>query len=536
MLKSLWNGAKSSILFCGRGVSKTFILALASVLYALLYPSETVLQIGSGFRQSKRILLESEKIILGELGSQERVYFAQRSLKKKIGNKGSIITKASDAWSIDFATGSSIIAIPLASGGDDRGAGAGNRIRSYRATRIALDEVKDIPKSIIDKVIRPMSIVRIDPVGEGDERENQIIMSGTIDYETNHFWQAIKLHREKVAELEGGISKDYNIIFFTFEDTYYLDDNGVKHDWSPPYKMDVKAIKQDLEDGRMTEEDWLSEYKCIPIRTTGTYYPFNIINKAMNHVVAGSEDEYLIPKLTDGVTPVAIGADVARIDDYATIVVIALNQLMEEAWDPVTQIGYNEFNHMIYAYKEKSQTYKHFALKIRDVIKRFPNVKILKIDARGGDAVLDELAFNPPDGEKPIFDPLDEMRASKIPHREGHTFLSRVAATDSLNNEWNSFTRAQMERGKFYFPKPFLRHENQELEDVYRNIRECTNQFLKIRTTLSQKTNLFRFYVDNAKKNKKDLYSATIYAMGGIKEMIYEDKDVEDIPAMAAWV
>jgi len=186
MLKSLFLRVKSSVLFCGRGVSKTFVLAIFGVLCCLLFPYEKILFVGPGFRQSKELMLEAERIVTSSLPNQEDLGFARESLRKRPGAKG-VIEKSPDAWRIEFADTSYLLAIPLSIKGKDESVGGADSVRGYRANRLLLDETKDIPQMIIDKILRPTTVVSLNPTGEDESRENQIVYSGTIDYESNHF-------------------------------------------------------------------------------------------------------------------------------------------------------------------------------------------------------------------------------------------------------------------------------------------------------------------------------------------------------------
>jgi len=531
MLKALWGESRSVVQLCGRGVSKSFMLALCGVLRCLLYPNEKILFVGSGFRQSKEMMLEAERIISGSLPSQKKLGYAKASLKKRPGAK-SVVDKSPEAWRIEWSTNSYLLAIPLASKGSDDDVGGADTIRGYRANRLYLDEVKDIPRGIIDKILRPTTVVKIDPVGGGDGRENQIVYSGTIDYDVSYFWEVIEMHRAKVREKD----KSHQFVSFTYLDTY-KDDNGVRVNWNPPYRMEIDQIESMLRDGVMSEEVWLSEYRCVPIRTAGTYYPYNLIMDASNFIVSDNpeHEEFLVPKLTDLKSPVAIGADVARVDDWSSIVVISANAVAGFDWDPRIQAGSASFNHIVYAYQCRNEPYSFFARKLREVRARFPNAIKIAIDARGGDAILDKLAFEFDAGERAWFDPDDESRAGKVNRDTAEPIIKAIKASDVLNNEWNSFVKGQFESGNLRFPKVLSRHKNSEMEDVYHNIEKLMHQFISIRTKLSAKSNMFTFTTQNPKKNKKDLYSATVYGMSVIKDSMYSNKDMNNIKPLCGY-
>lgn len=542
MLKALWNGAPSIVLFCGRGTAKTFMLGLYAVLVCMLYPNEKCVIVGSGFRQSKEVIQEGcEKIINCDLASQEEVYFARKSVKWR--QSKSIVNKSPDAWRIDWLNGSFIVAVPLSKSGDSESGGGGNNIRGYRASKLLIDETKDVPSHVISRVLEPMGVVKTDPVGDVDTGENQTVFAGTIDFESNHFWDIILQHKKSAQDINDDYHEDRNIVSFDYEDTFWVDDAGNRRNWTIPYRMAIKKILRARDSGDTPEEDWLAEYKCIPIRNTGTYYPYKLMTVVYDYLItsdpdkAGADDQYLVPKLLDHETPVAIGVDVGRVDDFFTIVVVALNQMDTRAWSDKNQTGNNTFNHVIYSFEGKSMTYIQQAIKLREILKRFPNFQKVAIDARGGEALLDQLAFNVPRGEEPIYDPEDEDRVLKLDGGvDGTTAVMKIVANERLNNEWNSFLKAQFEYDKLYIPKPMARHKISEMEEIYSCLVHMKGQFIKLRTKVSPQTNQFRFFMENPKKNKKDLYSALLYAMAGVKNILQSEELTEDQPELAAIV
>jgi len=300
--------------------------------------------------------------------------------------------------------------------------------------------------------------------------------------------------------------------------------------------MEIDEIERLRNEGIIPEEIFDSEYRCIPIRSSGTYYPYKLIMGASNYVVTEDPafEEYLIPKLNDDKSLVVIGCDVARVDDWSSIVVISLNQLMEREWDYRTQIGNASFNHVIYAYQARNQTYAAFASKIREVKDRFPNCLGIAIDARGGEAVLDQLAFDSPKGRRPWFDKEDEDRAPKVVN--GEAIITSIKATDALNNEWNSFTKAQFEHGRLRFPKTVMRHANSEMEEVHRNISKLMHQFISIRTKISEKSHLLSFTTADPKKFKKDLFSGALYAMAIAKGHLFKEVAIRKPKPLVAFV
>jgi len=191
MLDLLWH-KKFPMILATRGAGKTFILALYSLLRALLVPGSKIVIVGAGFRQAKLVF----KYI-------EQLYESSPLVKEAISHWGGP-KYGSDAATLRVGL-SSIQAIPI---------GDGEKIRGLRATVLIADEFASIPEDIFDIVIEPFTAVHMNPAERAAQQRfvsrleslgadehlleainstqgfgNQVVISGTPSHKHNHFYK-----------------------------------------------------------------------------------------------------------------------------------------------------------------------------------------------------------------------------------------------------------------------------------------------------------------------------------------------------------
>ena len=196
MLDMFWY-KKFPMVLATRGAGKTFMLALYSLLRAILVPGSKIVIVGAGFRQAKLVF----KYI-------EQLYESSPLIKEAIGYQGGP-KYGSDAATLKVGL-SYIQAIPI---------GDGEKIRGLRATVLIADEFASIPEDIFDIVIAPFTAVHMNPaeraahkrfitrlvaVGADDQLikaiestqgfGNQIIISGTPSYKHNHLYKRYSIY------------------------------------------------------------------------------------------------------------------------------------------------------------------------------------------------------------------------------------------------------------------------------------------------------------------------------------------------------
>jgi len=235
ILQIMWNSPFPMLIAC-RGGSKSFMLAVYSVLRALLDPGTKIVIVGAGLRQARLVFNYIDTI------------WSQSPILRNICGGGK---KSGPRQSVDlcyFKIGDSIIyALPM---------GDGTKIRGFRANVVIADEFASIPEDVFDIVVRGFAATAKTPVEEAKKlafekqlakldlpsdvktqlttndhkmHGNQIVYSGTAYYAFNHFakkyamWQDIicsQGDKDKISQIFGGDNlvpdgfnyKDYCII------------------------------------------------------------------------------------------------------------------------------------------------------------------------------------------------------------------------------------------------------------------------------------------------------------------------------------
>lgn len=192
VLNELWI-RKFPILIGSRGFSKSFQLALYSILRLCFMPGRKIVITGAGFRQSKIIFEYMEKI-----------WYNAPLLRDLVGNSNTDRNGPShgnDMWRF-VINESQAIAIPV---------GNGEKIRGQRANDILVDEFAVGDPNVFEHVTSGFALVAQDPLSnvkllakqakakelkivlddalDDSYKANQIILSGTAYYSFNHFYK-----------------------------------------------------------------------------------------------------------------------------------------------------------------------------------------------------------------------------------------------------------------------------------------------------------------------------------------------------------
>lgn len=192
ILREMWN-RKFPFLIGSRGMSKSFLLSLYTMLRLLILRNRKVVVCGAAFRQSK-IIFEYMKTFYGNSG-------LLRDIVSGLGNSDDMGPHR-DVDMCTFVLGDSMATfLPV---------GTGEKIRGQRANDIITDEINSINQEILEKVIFGFAAVKSSP-SEGvkleaqksiiqslnlgievkeDElyKSNQIIMSGTCGFTFQHMY------------------------------------------------------------------------------------------------------------------------------------------------------------------------------------------------------------------------------------------------------------------------------------------------------------------------------------------------------------
>ena len=199
ILQELWV-RKYPMLIATRGGSKTFLLALYSLMRALIMPNRRILVAGAAFRQSKFVHEYMETI------------WKNAPVFRDLIDQDSRPSRSPDMCEFTV-NGSSIKCIPI---------GTGEKIRGYRCQDLIVEEFSSHSREIFETVLAgfgnvsaaPADVVRrraaedmarakgIDEIALGHDTlamGNQIVLCGTAFYDFNHFADYWKKYKQIVS-------------------------------------------------------------------------------------------------------------------------------------------------------------------------------------------------------------------------------------------------------------------------------------------------------------------------------------------------
>lgn len=440
ILDTLWTKT-FPVLLASRGAGKTFMLAVYAVLRAMLTPGSKVVIVASSFRQSKLVFEYIEKI------------FDYSPIFRACCPKG--IKKPSDSWFLEVGT-SVIRALPL---------GNGEKIRGIRATHIITDEFASINPEVFQVVVRGFASVSSNPIEAATqthlEREavkqgqmtidemtksagNQIVYSGTANYQFNHFYKTFITHKALIDNKIRGSSDEVNQKLGLDDDEAlsegYLDYRDyailrIPYQGLPESYMDEKQIAQ----ARVTMPKALfqMEYECVFPTDSDGFFKRSTINAATpGHKACGGIAFGVETEGQPGFEYV-MGIDPARKTDNFAISILKL-------------LPHNETYRNVYCYSMKGKSYTKAARKIRELLAKFNIVRISMDAGGGGNAIMDILQdgkFLEP-GESPIwlFDDDEQKRF------EGEHILEIVDFTPRWIRDANYGLASDIEHKRLLFP------------------------------------------------------------------------------------
>jgi hypothetical protein len=545
-----WGLNKSiNTLFFSRGLGKTIDIAIFFTLICMLYPRiKVVTSAGTGFRGSKLLLLEMERIINGFLSGQDQVEYSKFSLKdpKKALNKDPAY------WSLPFKNGSIVYAIPLGITTE------GDIVRGLRGHLLGMDESFLIPTRLYQKSLRPMQNVLYEPNKQPNEQtfNNMLISVSTCDYDFRDFhrnfryYKAILEGKENIGDVEEDdifkiSEKDISLYEFNIDDTYYTVNGKKKFTWGIDYTKIMKERRLPTTD----IDVWMSENKNIPMNVQGGYFPFEGIEKGMNIVL--NEKRNTFPEPLDSCCAQCIlGIDKAPSGDNTGFVVIKAGTYNWADRNPdscmVANMGRTcpmlgvgrrcncgKYTQVVYAYEENKMSQQDCIKKIYELLDRY-NIIAIAMDARGGGLELSDLLK---DADyihhkigveyRPIYDPGHDSNVDGIP------ILKMYSTTQDMNMQMNGYLKGLISNQALLFPRPIReRPDNIRILESAGHIETLVNQVARIKGVPAGKG--LKFEIENIDPDtgrkipgKKDIYSALVLAVGKMRSLI-EDKINEE--------
>ena len=506
ILQELWR-RKYPMFIATRGGSKSFLLALYSVLRILFCPGSKIIFVGAGFRQSK-ILFEYV----------ESFFRASQIFRNIIGNSRTQGPKH-DTDRHSFYAGDSVIhALPI---------GDGQKIRGMRATNIISDEFHSMILEIFEVVIEGFASVNINPIekikkisnkklllnlgmdldGIEDEKYgNQTIISGTAYYAFNHFyryWQRYKA----IVQSRGDIRKLEEIFLGEVPPQFDWRDYSViriPYDVLPEGMMDETHIAKAR--ALMHSSKYQLEYTAVFVSDSNGFFKRSIIENCVTPVETIEGNIQFKASITGKQScKYVYGVDPASEDDNFTIVILELHENHRRivyGWSATKQ-KLRERLKKVGQDTSSTSYYSYCARKIRELMKIFPTDHIA-IDKQGGGIPLIEAFHHKPDiqpGEYPLWpylvrgkdDPFTWEKEEKPTDNEsGLHIVHEFQFSDAkLTEESNHNLRKDLETKTLLFPmfdsaEIGLATENDIAEGrEYDTLEDCVLEIEELKNELS---------------------------------------------------
>jgi hypothetical protein len=541
ILKELWE-RKFPMLIASRGFGKSFILSLYAVLRALILPRRKIVVVGAAFRQSKVIFEYMETI------------WRNSPMLRDLCDSDSGPRRDTDRCVLRLNE-STITCLPL---------GDGQKIRGQRANDILADEFASIPREIFENVVAGFAAVSADPVenvkrlaarnkakelgieieeeiGNIDQKDNQIILSGTAYYDFNHFatywkkWRSIiksKGNRSKLKEIFNG------------------EDPPESFDWTQysiirmPYELLPKGFMDADQVARSKATVhtgiYQMEYGACFTRDSQGFFKRSLIESCVlsqNNIISdhsGNQINFEASLIGDNNKKYIFGVDPASEVDNFSIVVLELNQDHRRIVHCWTTTRSEHKERIKKGYSSETDFYSYCARKIRDLMIKFPCVHIA-IDAQGGGiAIMESLHDNDKlkSGELPIWPIIED---DKPKDTDGERGLHILEMCQFAKHEWlaeaNHGMRKDFEDKVLIFPFfdavsiGLSSSEDMIKNRMYDTLEECVFEIEELKDELSMiqmtQTSNGRDRWDTPevivgtgkkKKMRKDRYSALLMA------------------------
>jgi hypothetical protein len=463
MLQEMWN-RRFPMLIASRGFGKSFMLSLYAMMRALLLPNRKVVVVGAAFRQSK-VLFEYMETIWNNSPILRDICDSNSGPRRDVDR---CVMRLND---------SRVTCLPL---------GDGQKIRGQRANDIISDEFASIPRDIFETVVAGFAAVSADPIDNvkriaaekkakelgvtldaqeesvANNKDNQIILSGTAYYDFNHFatywkkWKSIiksKGQRAKLRDVFGGEDPpadfdwtEYSVIRIPYE---LLPEGFMDAAQVARSKATVHAGIYQMEFGACFTRDSQGFFKRSLIEScvASEQEPIKTIN--------GDEISFSASIIGDPNKHYIFGVDPASEVDNFSIVVLEVNpdhRRIVHCWT-TTRSKHRE--KVKKGYSKETDFYAYCARKIRDLMKRYPCIHIAMDAQGGGIAVMESLHDKDKlqQGEQPIWPTIDEDKEKDTDDEKGLHILEmcQFAKYDWLS-EANHGMRKDFEDKALLFP------------------------------------------------------------------------------------
>lgn len=383
------------MLVASRGASKSWILAMYSLIKSFIVPEYKIILAGASFRQSKNIFKYIETI-------WDKSHLLRNMCSSKSGPKYS-----SDGWEF-YINDSLITCIPI---GHD-----GGKVRGYRANCTIVDEFKDHNPIIVEEVLFGFGAtsgdvatsVKYEMMREAMKKDgiqmdametrkdvyaSQGIIAGTADYYFNHFYEYFNRYKA-IIKYGNDVEKLKELGIATFENQEFLKPEDfslmrLPYNVLPAGFMDMKMIAR--QKTQMSKQLFMKEYGAVFVEDSGGFYPRSAIMKATaDEKNVQSEDwpDYCpsvfdVKMAGDPNLEYVMGIDPAKKRDNFAIVITELHNEHYRVVHSWTSNEKDFIEQKNKGYVETPDYYEFCILKIRELMRKF-NIVRIGIDAQGG--------------------------------------------------------------------------------------------------------------------------------------------------------
>jgi len=382
--------------------------------------------------------------------------------------------------------GSYIEALPI---GND-----GAKIRGSRFYLLIMDEFAQIPKKIIDNVLTPMAVTKLNPMKRVRDLEvkKRLIAQG-LAVESDFEEETLN----KLVAVSSGYYK-FNHMYRRMREYWKLMDLGSEHHvvHQVPYTAlpDGFLDKENIDNARRTMSDYefRMEYMADMVSDSDGFFKASLLLGCSEGSGFYVEDmgvsgaSYII-----GVDPNQGGRA------KCGFVVIKLGTVCK----------------VVQVFEFEGHKTQDIVKRVQRLCKEF-NVSRIFMDRGGGGKAISDLLAEGYGGEEPIIDIL-EKSYEKL---QGRRILEAVPSNPGWVAEANFATLALLEAKGILFPEPPLEAIKEETEDAYNSVELLKKQCLNIVIT---ETSSGVLHFDTPKKGQnKDLYSAFVLACWGAKKVL----------------
>lgn len=461
VLEELWNRS-FPMYIASRGFGKSFLLAEYAMLRCALVPGTKIVIVGAAFRQSKVIFEYMENI--WQNAPILRSICDNNSGPAKSPDR--CIMRINDSWAM---------AVPL---------GDGSKIRGLRAHTIMADEFASIPPDIFETVVRGFTAVSARPVdnvkaaarreflqerGEwtpekeqmyAGRRTNQVIISGTADYDFKHYAEYWRRYC-KIVRSKGDPEKLKEI---------FGEEEIPKHfDWRDfsviriPYKLIPEGFMDDKQvaQAKATVHSGIYQMEygaCFTTDSDGFFKRSLIESCVTNQKVKVPSGEVQFDALVEGNRgyEYVYGVDPASENDNFSIVIIEMREDHNRVVYTWTTTRKDFVARKKSGLTDVADFYGFCARKIRDLMKVFPTQNIA-IDAQGGGIAVMEALHDPAKlepGERLLWPVIDPDKEQPTDDEPGFHYLHMIQFADyKWTSGANHGLRKDLEDKVLLFPR-----------------------------------------------------------------------------------